>query len=494
MAHPHPRRRNPITIGKHPSLFGGETPVLIDWRTMSPAEVERAVARGDMPAEDWNDMVDASELSEASLVRDGVNPELARALADDFMEHLEEVDELGREERIKPLVEAIRQQALAEIEHATESYGRETYVDIFQEQLPATVRRLSREMLKALKEDGDYRTDDVTIDMMEQVMSDPDIYELSISKDGYARIPPGSAAINIGTTESSVVIPVDLYANLSDADVVAAVKELEDRTPFIRFQRTPKTASDFSPKQHTGRLDFNRAGELVLDSVREITISETDDWRCVFSPKLDAVIAALDEITGASTKVTEPYEVAYRYAGSNSTVAGASAKGMYVAKLLPSQLKRIGAALGICVGREDMGYRRRLSEGAIELYAILTEADKPKFCIERNVRDNRIVQVKGKANRLPGFAADDLAMTKPDEVRLVVEFLQSLGYSDADIAAAQDIGPGVFAMIENGVIPFVPPPVKQRRLKENPALIPSAATAAMVREDYARPWGGRWGT
>ncbi len=476
-------RRNPVTIGKHPSLFGGETPVLIDWRTMSPEEIESAVIRGDLPADDWNEMVDASELSESTLVQEGVNPELARALVeDDFMAHLEEVDELGRQERIKPFVEAVRDQALSDIEYHTESQdGQESYIDTFQEHLPAVVRRLAKEMRQALKDDGDYPgIDDVTLDMMEQVMSDPDIYEISISKDEYARTPPGSDTIRIGAIEGSLDgISTTFYKDLSDADVEAAVKELDDHTPFIRFYRTPRTARDFRDAS--------------------FSINETDDWRFVFSPKLDAVIAALDEITGASTKVSEPYDVIYRYSGSNSTVAGASAKGMYVAKLRPSQLKRIGAALGICVGREDMGYRRRLADGQIELYAILTEADKPKFCIERLVRDNRIMQVKGKANRLPGFAAGvdvtpGTALTKPDEVRLVVEFLQSLGYSDTDIAASKDIGPGIFTMIENGVIPFVPPPVKQRRLKENPALMPSAATAAMIREDYAQPWGGRWGT
>ena len=485
-------RRNPVTIGKHPSLFGGETPVLVDWRDMSPDQIAHAVAAGTLPAEDWNEMVDARELSESTLLREGVNPALARALAedDDFMDRLEEADELGRQERIKPLVAAIQVQALSDIEYATESRdGQETYIDLFQSKLPSIVRRLSREMLQELKDAEDYPgIADVTLDMMEQVMSDPDIYEISISKSEYGRTPPASYTIRIGATESSLDgLPTTFYKDLSDADVAAAVKELEDAAPFIRFYRPPQTARDF---RHAG-----------------FRIGETEDWRFVFSPKLDAVIAALDDITGASTKVSEPYDVVYRYSGSNSTVAGASAKGMYVAKLLPSQLKRIGAALGICVGREDMGYRRRLVDGKIELYAILTEADKPKFCIERLVSTaplgsanaiGDIYQVKGKANRLPGFEPNKSDLTKPDEVRLVVEFLMTMEFSVRQIAQMRDIGPGVRTMLENGIDPSLPPPVGRRRqappAAENPALMPSAATAAMIREDYAQPWGGRWGT
>jgi hypothetical protein len=473
-------RKNPIPVGMHPSLFGGETPVYADWRTLSPAQIERVVARGAMPADDWNDMVDASELSESELIQDGVNPELAFALENGFMERLEEVDEEGREERIKPVVEAIRQQALAEIErYEGEGDEAEAYLDIFQQDLPATASSLARELLQAFEKEG-VDVEGVSIGMMVEALSDPAIYEITVSKDLYDRIPPGASTIHIGPTESMTYLTGLDLKNLSDEDVKAVVKQLEDESPFITFDREPVTARDLRE--------------------RAFSIGETDSWRFVFSPDTTAVIETLDRLTGASRRApgAEPYNTIYRYAGNNSTVAGASAKGMHVAALRPEELRPIGAALGICVGRRDMPYTRRLIAMEIELYAILTEADKPKFCIEREsyrfTDTPRILQVKGAANRLPGFEPKSTVLTKPDEVRLVVEFLQSLGYSDTDIAASRDIGPGVRTMVENGIIPFVPPPVKQRRLKENPGLMPSAATAAMIREDYAHPWGGRWGT
>lgn len=227
---------------------------------------------------------------------------------------------------------------------------------------------------------------------------------------------------------------------------------------------------------------------------------------------------------------TLPDNVVYRYEGTNDTVAGASGRGFYVASLRPDQLAAESAALGLCVGDPKKRYKRDLIAGRIEIFSIRTEAGESKFCIERLVPgeawldeendkwirkfvSSDIPQVKGVANRLPGFEPGAWVLTKPDEVRLVVEFLQALGYKDETIKEMVDIGPGTLAMLENGINPFIPPPKRQRAMlspeereerrlaamrrrgaAENPGLVPSPQTAAMIREDYAHPWGGRWGT
>lgn len=498
-------RRNPIAIGKQPTMFADDdlADVLADWRTLSPAEIERAVSRGKVPTEDWDEMQAASELAASvrgirPLLDDGVNAELAYALGHGLMDRLEEVYEAGREERIQPLVDYIRSFAQSEVEHETEREGLEAYVDSFQSYLESRLGKVADEVRGFLEEDDYARIDEVTEEVLEEVIADPDLYSIAIEEDPYNRDPRAVWSGRVGVlhheVEGAKYSPelARILDGIYDNDLEEVEKQLHNHSPYVSFTYTPRSVNDL----------YRSFG---------LTISEAQDWRIAFIPKMDAIIAALEEKLGegpSKGKGPEKYDVVYRYIGTNDTPAGASAQGMFVAALRPGQLKAVGAALGICVGREDMGYRRRLTEGKIRLYGIFTEAGKPKFCIEQLVSTappgsanaiGDIYQVKGKANRLPGFEPNKDELTKPDEVRLVVEFLMQMQFSVRQIAQMRDIGPGVRTMLENGIDPSLPPPVGRRRLPpaptaENPGLRPSPATAAMIREDYAHPWGGRWGT
>jgi hypothetical protein len=182
--------------------------------------------------------------------------------------------------------------------------------------------------------------------------------------------------------------------------------------------------------------------------------------------------------------------VVYRFCGTNECIGGASARNMYVASLTPKQLRKEGTELGICVGRPDMPYGKNLRNGIIEIYSIRTESGRSKFTIERSVSGGDIRQVKGKANRLPGYEPGKYDLTKPDEVRLVVEFLTSLGMSPSEIRGSRDISPGVQAMIDAGQDPFSPPK-SRRQLQEVRANSERARRMAMAA--YNQPWGGVWG-
>lgn len=187
--------------------------------------------------------------------------------------------------------------------------------------------------------------------------------------------------------------------------------------------------------------------------------------------------------------------VVYRYAGNNSTIAGASAKGMYVAELAVKHLKDESRELGHCIGNPQHGHPQLLSSGTTRVFSIRTESGRSKFSIEQFVKDEKhpqhgavkagtVTEVKGKPNnRLPGFDPGSTDLTKPDEVRLVVEFLMKyLGLSPSEIEATHDIRGGVMAMQAMGQDPFSPPPKKAERPKRDPRALEAAARLVMA--DY----------
>lgn len=115
--------------------------------------------------------------------------------------------------------------------------------------------------------------------------------------------------------------------------------------------------------------------------------------------------------------------------------------------LKPGDLKQEGSKLGICVGQERMGYASALRSGEIEIWSIRTRAGKPKFTIEVDKHHKshpeqeesfaKVAQVKGKANRKPGFdpGKDDEpgASFKRDEAVMVINMFRDLGFDTSKI-------------------------------------------------------------
>lgn len=173
-----------------------------------------------------------------------------------------------------------------------------------------------------------------------------------------------------------------------------------------------------------------------------------------------------------------PDDVVYRYAGTNDTIAGASAQGFYVAKLRPGQLTLEGlsppSGLGICVGGAH--YRERVEAGRMSIYSIRTPAGRPKLTVETRIRrkEEIVHQVKGAANRLPGFLPNSFVFNGAagvDDVRVLVEFLRlHLRLYAEDMLEVTDLRPGLLAMQRVGIDPFLPPVKGQTWEKAQAAL------------------------
>lgn len=214
--------------------------------------------------------------------------------------------------------------------------------------------------------------------------------------------------------------------------------------------------------------------------------------------KLESAFLEKARSLGISDDKSE--NIVYRFCGTNDCVGGASAKNMYVVMLKPNQLRDEGNALGTCIG-SSKSFGNAIRKGDSSIFSIRTETGRPKLDIDITMSGktfSKVSQIKGKANRLPGYIAvpkgssvDKLQMTKPDEVRLVVEFLMYLGFTPEEIRESKDIRSGVQAMIESGVDPFSPPVVGLRKLKGHRQNSSLSARMAMI--DYSKPWGGVWG-
>ena len=138
--------------------------------------------------------------------------------------------------------------------------------------------------------------------------------------------------------------------------------------------------------------------------------------------------------------------------------------GFYVLDLLPQELPKEGKNMGMCVGRPDMGYARAVAQGQTKILSLRRPSGKPLFTIEVSVQKGRISavhQIKGKANRLPGWdlGKESRGAFKEDEVRRTLELLEKIGIDPTD---ARDLRPALEHM------KALPPKKENPRPRRNP--------------------------
>lgn len=92
------------------------------------------------------------------------------------------------------------------------------------------------------------------------------------------------------------------------------------------------------------------------------------------------------------------------------------------------EIKTEGRKLQHCVGRRDMGYLGRVRAGEIRLYSLHDAEGIPQLTIEQNVSTNKIGQISGRKNRSPGCGCGTNKVSKFDEIRALVEWLEATGY------------------------------------------------------------------
>lgn len=376
------KRKNPVrTIRKHPDLFEGETPVVFsDWRDVETWRLE------DMT----DDYIDEESLEEIRIEE----PEVYKAIMLNTRH--------AREERIKPMVDLINRYAKwAREEAASSERDDEIDVDYFTYQMQnmsvvGFIKAIGDDELEALAESFDS-------DQVLQVLQDPSNWELFAGEDKKPEF----------VVDEHVISATDLYIpgvnededfheafmKLRDKDDLQAVKDSLEGEPY--WLDVPPDFK-WSYIEEGGSFNFN------VD-IEEFTLYwGTDD--------LDSLKEEISNLRIQPSKLEGPEHdnIVYRFPD-----------GFYVAELRANQLPAEGRRQGMCVGRADMGYIQNVIEGSTAIYSLRSPSGKPKLTFEVDLDlPVSIDQVKGKGNRLPGFAYDDHeTLRRPDEVRKAVEFI-----------------------------------------------------------------------
>lgn len=173
---------------------------------------------------------------------------------------------------------------------------------------------------------------------------------------------------------------------------------------------------------------------------------------------VDACKGMLDEIEGSGDLPddADPEDV------PEDRVVHRWPDGFYVQDLIPSELPAEGKAMGMCVGRPDMGYGKAVRQGEIKILSLRRPSGKPLFTFEVGLAQGtpdawvplrarmiaEVEQIKGKANRLPGF---DLGKTaapiKRDEVARVYDFVEGAAtkgyFAELAVDDIRDMKPAV---------------------------------------------------
>jgi hypothetical protein len=493
-------RRNPVlgpvqpVLPGLPEVWGTEDVGLAQrWQEATPEALQQAVEQRLVFEDEFAEMEALVEDAQYRGVpeaaeRHGVSLGLADALVAGLYDHLVALAEAKSEALVEQFVDFFRQYAQREIEYRKND-ADEYYVDNFlQDPSPLTYRRYAKALYEEVQEafrEAHPDAPELTIDLLMEVLEDPDLYNVVVTDRGDRK--PALAVDQFQENENDLEFEwgprVDesfrvLVESMTDAEVQEALEALVNHDPYIQFKPWPRTRV------------IDRSFFLTEESS---TVLFDLDLTVYWVANMERVLTALDgrwREADAPAGPSKADEVVYQYGGTNDTVAGASARGMYVARLRPEQLRQEGIDLGICVGRQDMGYRDQVIDGTINIYSIRTEAGRPKFTISVYRRPLQVSQVKGKANRLPGFAAAGTVFSKEDEVRLVVEFLMHLDIPPDEIERVFDLKAGLAGLRALGQDPFTPKPVRAARPRDNGS---DREVAYWAKKAYSIPMGGKWG-
>lgn len=207
----------------------------------------------------------------------------------------------------------------------------------------------------------------------------------------------------------------------TDSEVINGLTIEDIRLLYNELQGlfSPSRSVDFNPSRRYHSYNYPlRVGWSV----------DTDGLR-------DALAGVLPE----GEEETEPPEVVYKFKN-----------GFQVVSLKPGHLAKEGCEGGICIGQRKHGYYDALKAGEIAVYSLRTSSDKVKLTIEVDLhedgRPKKVLQVKGKANRLPGFDLGRDEFKHVEEVEMAMEFVSR--YLKLDPMDAPNLAPGVTALAE----------------------------------------------
>jgi hypothetical protein len=255
--------------------------------------------------------------------------------------------------------------------------------------------------------------------------------------------------------EAAEIILEAKEAGISDEDIFGALETASTATTVRSSMSLVAMDNDSKTEVDTGQEAINGLTiEAVSDLYNELDGLFSTSSRHDFDPSLhnyfyyrlavgwnintDDLRRAITGFLPEDEEGVGPPEVVYKFKN-----------GFQVVSLKPGHLVKEGCEGGICIGQRKHGYYDALKNGEIAVYSLRTPSDKVKLTIEVELdgeRPTRVLQVKGKANRLPGFDLGRQEFKHVEEVEMAMEFVSR--YLHLDPADAPDLAPGVTALAE----------------------------------------------
>jgi hypothetical protein len=489
------RKSNPIRGPSQRTLFGGDEPVLTAWHQATVKQLEAAARQGDeggLTDRDFAEMIAWRKLARQAgniepILAGGIDAPLARALAGDWVMSLGEmfseanerrkIEEAGTtEQRTAPIIERVRAAVRADIEARKSDDEAGDVRDTFRHEFDDTAR-LRKSTVAQAKEFFASRTSRAFEGSDDRLMrffkSSDDWYVARVNHDAERPSPFVLYTSAFDVTEGSVP------GALSDK----ALKQEAEKLQPGDVRHIVDTLREYEP-----HIDLSILGARTF-FVKSIsyTAEETEDWAWEILFDGPVLVEEMKRLEQKERLESGPPPVEYKYSGQKGSILGVEGAGMYVLRLRPKDLAAEGKEAGICIGDPTMGYADDLEEGATEVFSIRSAKGKIRWTILRR-KDGRdrwvLEQVKGKANRIPGFVLERPGFVKPFEVREVTEFLAYLDCFDECARMCSDMRPSLDGLADAGIDPWSAiVPKKKGEVQANPA--PLGAVGAGEPEQIA---------
>ncbi|MDX1421503.1 MAG: PcfJ domain-containing protein [Kiloniellales bacterium] len=213
------------------------------------------------------------------------------------------------------------------------------------------------------------------------------------------------------------------------------VDEYPVEIDWSTYVDTPMADLPVAVRRYVARqIEEYTEGRIVLDE-RDIaqrygTSVYVDTGRVgIGDPDLETIEESIKEDVGLNFVDPRSYE---------ERKAATYRDGFYIVELTSPELRKEGEELGHCVSDPSMGYMRAIADGEARIYSLRTGKDRSKFTIEVQLEDDKpyaVVQVKGKANRVPGWGREPgEGKFKIQEVSMLLDFIENkLGLDPEDV-------------------------------------------------------------
>lgn len=395
------KSRNP-TVGEHPDLFERSPTRVVRALDMMSGEEIRALPRSAFSQAEWDSLDEET--------RSYIDPEDARTSRekriDEFVAHFVQYHE-----------QLIEGEASADLFDGDFDYYFSEYANKIIERARDAGFDSEVDEIESRFEEAGFSPEQIE-EALKEALQDNNNYDYDYDANEYGR-----AMFKAHSSESFYVDRDTLdewMEGLSEDEIEEAVKQINKKTDLY-----------IKPSDLEGKYEFS--------------VEEYVDRYADANPDWEKVEAAVSEILGEQ----EPIEELEQGPEADQVLMNFP-DGSYVRTLRASELPAEGKAMGICVGRAEYGYAKAVKANRTMILSLRRPSGKPLLTFEVSLepkqgRPLEVVQIKGKANRLPGWDLGRVGQgeVKADEVKKAVEVVELLALDPKDV---RDLEPGLRAL------------------------------------------------